>query len=75
MRKPRKIKTYVRKSRIGDDVEWVVRVVGLHGDMALCGCPAKWEADLVRQCIGEAINNPNKSVRLSMQVAELLQCV
>ena len=70
--KPERV--YVRRSKGGGPEgfdEWVVRVELRGGDMPICGCPGRWEADFVRQCILEALGSAKPCVRLRRMLKEL----
>lgn len=70
---PNTLKMYIRKGKTGPEFldEWVVRIKGRYVDIPLCGCPSRWEADIVKQCIQEAFSSRNASVRMRRYIDEI----
>lgn len=68
------VKVYVKKSTDrGGLTEYVVRAKSKDGDVALCSCAGKWEAEFVAQCVAEAVVNRTRTVRLEHIGEELVE--
>lgn len=68
----KRARVYIKKSEHGPNgPEWVVRISGGGGDMAVCGCSGRWEAEFVKQCIYQAAESRHYPIRLDRMLIEI----